>query len=41
MQQLEPMTYQFKKDMGILLPEGPQYGLIAQELEGVVPTFGQ
>ncbi|MEO0778619.1 MAG: tail fiber domain-containing protein [Bacteroidota bacterium] len=36
---LTPKTYHFKKNMGIPLPDGPQYGLIAQELEVVIPDL--
>ena len=34
--QLQPKSYRFKSDLGIPLPEGRQYGLIAQELEPVL-----
>jgi hypothetical protein len=38
--QLNPKTYVFKKDAhGMRLPEGQQYGFLAQELELVFPTL--
>ncbi|MEO0775770.1 MAG: tail fiber domain-containing protein [Bacteroidota bacterium] len=37
--QLQPKSYRFKSDLGIPLPEGRQYGLIAQELEPVMPDL--
>ncbi|MEL6639003.1 MAG: tail fiber domain-containing protein [Bacteroidota bacterium] len=37
--QLKPKSYRFKDNLGIQLPEGLQYGLIAQELETVMPDL--
>ncbi len=34
---LRPMAYRFKQDQGINLPIGKQFGLIAQEVEEVLP----
>ncbi|MEY3368125.1 MAG: hypothetical protein RI973_1280 [Bacteroidota bacterium] len=42
--QLIPRQYSFRKDglaAGLMLPEGPQYGLIAQELEHLLPELVQ
>ncbi len=36
---LRPKSYFFKKDQNIALPGGLQYGLIAQELEEVIPDL--
>ncbi len=37
--QLQPKSYLFKNNTGIRLPRGRQYGLIAQELETVLPDL--
>ncbi|MEO1411812.1 MAG: tail fiber domain-containing protein, partial [Bacteroidota bacterium] len=37
--QLRPMRYRFKQDQGINLPAGGQYGLIAQEVEEILPDL--
>lgn len=36
---LQPKAYQYKKDLGMNLPEGNQYGFLAQELEQVLPSL--
>lgn len=36
--QLDAKTYTYKQDAGMRLPEGQQYGFIAQELEQVLPA---
>lgn len=36
--QLEAKKYTYKKDLGMNLPEGEQYGFIAQDLELVLPA---
>ncbi|MFK8103060.1 MAG: tail fiber domain-containing protein [Saprospiraceae bacterium] len=36
---LSPKTYAFKSNLSISLPKGKQYGLIAQDLENVLPAL--
>ena len=37
--QLQPKTYTFKKALGLNLPDGKQFGLMAQDLEKVLPSL--
>jgi Chaperone of endosialidase len=41
LQQLQPRRYEYRQDMGLGLPEGPQYGFIAQDLAKVLPELVQ
>lgn len=36
---LQAKSYDYKKDVGMNLPEGQQYGFVAQELEQVLPSL--
>lgn len=36
---LQPKSYQYKKDLGMNLPEGNQYGFLAQDIEQVLPNL--
>lgn len=37
--QLQPRTYEYRQDMGMNLPEGQQFGFVAQDLEQVLPQL--
>lgn len=37
--QLQPRSYEYRQDMGMNLPEGQQFGFVAQDLEQVLPQL--
>lgn len=39
LQQLQPRSYEYRQDLGLSLPDGPQYGFIAQDLAKVLPNL--